>query len=185
MKPSREGAMEQEQLCCSICRKPVLPGEARYTITENHYDCEFPNGVKVGSRADSFDEMDRKVDEVFAMLGQKRKRIQAALGTGGPTRKLVEIILASAKEHFETDDVVEVKIYLPPPVWRQVRFDVQRLEGSMLVCGKLVLFASWCTVSELIRFKRVTFTPRNPDLELNPDRSQPRGRRRRSMEATG
>ena len=165
---------QQAQHCCSICKKPVIAGEARYTVTENHYDCEFPNGVQ--STGERFAEMDKQVDEVFEALGLKRKRIQSPLGQGGPTKKLIEILSVSAREHFETEDVADIKIYLAPPVWRQARFDVQRFEGSMQVRGRLELFGSWYTVSQLIKFRRVKFTSRGTDLELSPDQAQPRRR---------
>jgi hypothetical protein len=160
---------------CTICSKVVIPGEAIYGVTRNHYDCEWPNGQSSPKR--DYEDATAKMDAALKRLGFKAKRHQAAIGEGGPTEKLREIIRASALEHYKAKEVAEIKIHLPPPVWRQHRFDVMRVEGSMRVDGDLVTFGSWYTVTQLIKFTRLKFDQDKPGVGMYPD---PASRRTRS-----
>jgi len=160
---------------CSICSKHLNYSEGCYTVTHAHYSCAFPTGYK--SPVQNFEEAASKMDAAMANLGFKRKRQQAKIGEGGPTRKLKEIIEVSAKEHFEADTVSEISIFLPPPVWRQHRFDVMRVEGSMLVDGRKIMFGSWASVSQLNQYRRVKFDNDWPSLDMSPDLETKRTRR--------
>ena len=51
---------------CSICHKPVLDGQAIYTITNNHYDCEWPNGRK--TLTELSDEADEQLAKINGMI---------------------------------------------------------------------------------------------------------------------
>jgi len=110
--------------------------------------------------------MDTKEHQAERHLVQKRRR--AKVGEGGPTRKLKEIIEASAKEHFDAKTVADINIFLPPPVWRRCRCDVHLIDGNMRVDGRLVSFGSWACVSELIKYHRVTWGNDWPVPDMSP-----------------
>lgn len=65
---------------CTICHQPVLDGQARYGVNDNHYDCEFPRG-----RA-AFDQEGRdavaKFDRALAELGIAPKKARKPEGQG-------------------------------------------------------------------------------------------------------
>lgn len=167
-KEERLDKIEAHRLAqtCSICGKHLDYADGCYTVTHSHYDCAFPKGYK--SPLQQFEEDAAKMDEAMGALGIKRKRQQAKIGHGGPTKKLIEIIETSAKEHFGAEVVTDINVYLPPPVWRQHRFDVQRVEGSMRVDGRSISFGSWAGVSELIKYRRLKWNNDWPNLDMNP-----------------
>lgn len=142
-----------------------------------HYDCEWPNGQSSSKR--DYEDATAKMDAALKRLGFKPKRHQAPIGEGGPTEKLREIIRASALEHYQAKEVAEIMIHLPPPVWRQHRFDVMRVEGSMRVDGDLVTFGSWYTVTQLIKFTRLKFDQDKPGVGMYPDPASKRTRSRK------
>lgn len=151
---------------CSICGKHLDYADGCYTVTHSHYACAYPNGYK--SFAQQFKENSEKMDACMGALGIKPKRRQAKIGEGSPTKRLKEIIEVSAKEHFGTEAITDINVYLPPPVWRQHRFDVRRVEGSMRVDGRTVTFGSWSGVTELVKYRRVTWDDDWPAAEMNP-----------------
>lgn len=167
-KQERQDKIEAHRLnqTCSVCKLHLNYADGCYTVTHAHYDCAFPRGYK--SPTQQFEEHAAKMDDALGALGFKRKRQQARIGEGGPTKKLKEIIEISAKEHFGAEVVNEVNVHLAPPVWRQARFDVQRLEGTMRVDGRSVAFGSWANVSELIKYRRVTWDNDWPILDMSP-----------------
>lgn len=110
----------------------------------------------------------KKFDESLAALGFKRKRQQSKIGEGGPTKKLKELIEISAKEHFGAEVVSDINIYIAPPVWRQARFDVMRLEGDMCLDGRKVNFGSWAGVTALIKYERLMWDNDWPFAQMLP-----------------
>lgn len=162
---------------CSVCGGHLDYSEGYYTVSHAHWICVYPDGY--ASADQQLAAMKAKVENAVAALGIKPKRHQASIGQGGPTNKLKIIVADSAKEHFGTDDVTEVNIYLPPPVWRQHRFDVMRVEGSMSVNGRKVCFGSWVSVSELIKYRKVKFDNDWPNLGMFPDLESKRTRNKK------
>lgn len=136
---------------CPVCQSPVYAEEGYYSINMAHYSCQFPEGRKVVSWNLSTN-----------VVNAKPKKTRAALGDGYKSRKLKKIITASAVEQFKTLYINDLTLYLPSPVWRQFRFDVARVEGSFNMNGNLCTFSSYICVSELIKFKRLTFISVSP-----------------------
>ena len=85
-----------ETLVCTICNKPVLAGEGRYSITDNHYDCEFPNGRRAADA--SFAGISKQMDNAFAALGFKPKRVKAEEGTGKTAIKAKALAVKAIEE---------------------------------------------------------------------------------------
>ena len=166
---------------CSVCKLHLNYADGCYTVTHAHYDCAFPKGYK--SVEQQFEEHAKKMDEAMGALGFKPKRQQARIGEGGPTKKLREIIEHSAKEHFGGNSVTEIHIYLPPPVWRQTRFDVMRVEGSMKVDGRSISFGSWFSVSELIKYRQLKWDNDWPNLDMSPVTESKRTRAKAASES--
>lgn len=160
---------------CSICGTHLNYAEGYYSRTPAHYDCAVPTGTKLASQR--FEDTVAPMDTPTGTLGLTPKRQQAKLGKGGPTQKLKDIIETSAKEHFDTAAVTDVKVYLPAPVWRHNRFDVRRVEGSMRVDDRPVAFGAWEPVSELIKYRRVTWNSDWPSLDMSPDYETKRTRK--------
>lgn len=157
----------REAQTCSICNKHLDYADGCYTITHTHWDCQYPNGYK--SPLERFEESAASMDKAMSDFGIKPKRKCTRLGTGGPTKKLISIIEISAKEQFETDNVRDIEIYLAPPVWRQSRFDVMSIEGSITINERKIVFGAWEKVTELIKYKRVKFDDDFPNLNMSPD----------------
>lgn len=160
---------------CSICSKAVIDGDAVYSITGNHYDCEFPNGQK--SPLHHFKAAEQRLDAALSSFGFKPKRQQARLGEGLPSKKLKALIVESAKLQFGSSDVGEVRLFLPPPVWRQYRFDVVRVEGSVMIDGDSLSFHAWNSVGDLVKYRQLRFNDERPIADLAP---VPGSRRTRS-----
>jgi hypothetical protein len=152
---------------CSICSKHLDYSEGYYTHTHAHTACQSPGGHQAAGA--DFEAAKARIEQSLTALGFKPKRQQARLGQGGPTKKLIAIIEASAKEHFDTEDVRDVVVHLAPPVWRQTKFDVRRIDGSMLVNGRRIMFGSWDNVGELVKHRKVLFDNDDPGVEVSPD----------------
>lgn len=167
-KEQRQDRIEAHRAAqtCSICGKHLNYADGCYTISHAHYDCAFPTGYK--SPEQKFEEDAKKVYEAFGALGFKPKRQQAKIGEGGPTKKLKTIIEVSAKEHFGADSVTDIQVFLPSPVWRQTRFDVMRVQGSMKIDGRSISFGSWASVSELIKYRRLKWDNDWPSPDMSP-----------------
>ena len=114
------------------------------------------------------DESTKKLDAAPVSSGFKPKRQKSSIGEGAPTKKLMEIIEVSAKEYFGAESVTDIHILLPPPVWRQARFDVMRVEGSMKVDVRSISFGSWISVSELIKYRQLKWDGDWPGLDMSP-----------------
>jgi hypothetical protein len=168
---------------CSICCKHLDYADGCYTVNHSHYNCAFPTGYKTPEQ--TFKDAEQRMDQALATFGFRPKRKQARIGEGGPTKKLKIIIEDSAKEHFGAEDVTDINLYLPPPVWRQHRFDVQRVEGSMLVDGRRIMFGSWVGVSKLVKYRRVTWVNDWPALDMNPVLETKRTRQNATQDASG
>lgn len=146
---------------CPICEKVVYADEGYYSINMAHYDCQFPAGQK------SVQETLDAIDEKLSKLGIKATR--KPIGQGVSSQKLIRILEESAKSHFETGSISDIQLYLPSPVWRQYRFDVMRVEGSMMVDGRKITFGSWSSVSDLVKYRRVKFESDHPGFYVLPD----------------
>lgn len=70
-----------ENQVCTICGKVVEDFTPVYSITGNHYDCEFPDGRKTA------EELIAELDQKLGRLVGKPKKKRAAEGTGRTARK--------------------------------------------------------------------------------------------------
>lgn len=86
---------------CTICGKVVVDFTPIYSITGNHYDCEFPNGRK------STRDLIAELDKTLGSLVGKPKRTRAADGTGRTAKKAQARAVAAIEKAlgFELFDV--------------------------------------------------------------------------------
>ena len=159
---------------CSVCHRHLDYAQGYYSTLHAHAECAHRNGRP--SLRQAYAEASARINHDFAEMGLGHRRRSAPLGSGGPTRALREIIRDSARDQFATEDVDDVQIWLPAPVWRQHRFDVMRVEGSVRIDGHTRPFGSWASVTELTRYRRVTFLSDPPGYEIVPDHATRRSR---------
>lgn len=160
---------------CEVCGRPVFADEGYHTLSLDHYACET-------AEKRAFEQTRERIDGLMTDLtGRSKPRVR--VGEGKPTAKLVALIEASAREQFGEGAIADVKVFLPPPVWRQYRFDVQRVEGSLKINGILIEFGSWAAVTELIKYRRLKFDGAGPVWDLSPV-YETRRRRRAPIGAT-
>ncbi len=108
---------------CTICTKPVLAGQARYSITENHYDCQFPNGRKAAD--ESFADVSKKMDGALAALGFKPKRIKAQEGAGKTATKAKALAVKAIEETLGLP-VFDVSFWKQQGAYRGKHWDLDR-----------------------------------------------------------
>lgn len=160
----------QEAQTCSICLKHLNYADGCYSLTHAHYDCQFPPETRYVD--ETLAQTTAKLDAALANLGFKPKIRRAKAGTGASALKLIALITASAKEQFDTENVTDVQLSIAPPVWRQARFDVMRVEGSMTIDGRKIPLGSWYPIKTLIQYKKVLLIEDWPALEIVPDESK-------------
>ncbi|UDM18885.1 hypothetical protein [Vogesella sp. XCS3] len=87
---------------CTICGKVVEDFTPVYSITGNHYDCEFPGGRKTG------EELIAELDQKLGCLVGKPKKKRAVEGTGRTARKAQSRAVAAIEKAlgFEVYDVM-------------------------------------------------------------------------------
>ncbi|WCD44143.1 hypothetical protein Lumi_004 [Xylophilus phage Lumi] len=57
--------MSHDDNMCELCHKPVLEGQARYTITGNHYDCHLAENPLFGkSPRELIEEIDKRQEQL-------------------------------------------------------------------------------------------------------------------------
>jgi len=81
--------------------------------------------------------------------------MRAKLGQGRASKRLAVMVTEAAKFYFSTEDITNVEIHPVPPVWRRPCFDVMLVEGLLYADGYLRLFASWESVTALLKYRKV------------------------------
>lgn len=105
--------------CCSICKRPVVDGQAYYSITGNHYDCEFPRGRQTA------DQLIAELDEKLAASGIKPKRRKAQEGTGATATRAKTLAIA-AIEAALGESLFDVTLWNQQGAYRGARWDLDR-----------------------------------------------------------
>ncbi|WP_298151053.1 hypothetical protein [Flavobacterium sp.] len=105
---------------CTICSLPVLAGQARYTVTENHYDCEYPDGF-----VSPMDMLKQAEERLFGVTGRKVRAAPCKPGDG-PVAKKVAILLSKLfKEDFGWEiDPASMSFWVQAPAYRGPKFDL-------------------------------------------------------------
>lgn len=137
---------------CPVCSKPVYASEGYYSHTGAHASCSRPIDTKPFDIS-SLDIGLKGTSKAIAKAKAPRKPI----GEGSTSRKLIAMIEKEAKAFFCTDNIRHVQLYLPSPVWRQKRFDVVLVEGSLQSDGLTIFFRSWSGVTALVKGKSLEF----------------------------
>lgn len=106
-----------ENHVCSICGKDVVDFTPIYSITGNHYDCEFPKGQK--STAELIADLDQKLEN---LVGRPKKK-RAAEGTG-PTARKAQSRAIKAIEMALGFEVYDVSIWNQQGAYRGPGWDL-------------------------------------------------------------
>ena len=137
---------------CSICKKPVFAGEARYTVTNNHYECQFPGGRQ--SFDDLVDELDSRLE---SLTGRKRRRASKPIGQGAIALKAQAKVLEALKK-FYAEEPSDIVVWVQPPAYRGDKWDLARW-GLNCRFGRMpVTCYSWATMTECAKSKNLTVT---------------------------
>ena len=155
---------------CSICKKPILDGEPRYTAGEHkgifrHWDCYAP-------------EL-KKIDDVMALMVGDRKKIRILTGVrkspvragDGPVAKRLGIKLAAAiKRELDLDvDPKDLKFWVQPPEYRGPRWDLA-VWGCTVTHpdspNRMLSFHSWDTMTRLVKAKELKIVSDGLDYDV-------------------
>lgn len=142
-----------QEASCGICGKPVAFGEARYTVTDNHYDCEFPRGQ---AQEPSFREVAAIMDanmEVFTV--RKPRRVQKPIGQGVIGTKVKKRVFEALKEYFDGEPS-NVIIWIQPPEYRGPRWDLACWGLFCEYDGLKVHVHSWATMTHCAKSARLS-----------------------------
>ncbi len=141
--------MKDDEIC-RVCGKPIEPFTLMYSIGPEHWDC---HARQLKEEKEGIDRMNRLLSD-FSI----HKKPYVRVGNGGPTHRLRELILDCARQQFPDVGLIEIKRLVPTTgAWRQARFDVRRFDGSILLDGKLHVFGSWHTITDLLKYRQLAF----------------------------
>lgn len=104
--------VEEMSDICTICKRPVINGEARYTPTDNHYSCEFPNGQTT-------------LDDLCRELGIDKRKPRKREGTGKTAIKAQNLAVAALALELDAE-LFDVLIWNQQGAYRGVRWDLDR-----------------------------------------------------------
>jgi hypothetical protein len=142
----------RQKVICSICNNPVVDGQARYSVTGDHYDCEYPVGQpKIESFRKVIADMDTSLQ---SLTGRPPKRIHKPIGSGAIATK-VKAMVFKALEQYVDGAPADVVMWIQPPEYRGPRWDVA---GWGLHCkykGVSVSVHSWDTMTNCAKSKRL------------------------------
>lgn len=156
---------------CTICGKPVLEGEARYTITENHYDCERPAFVSDSELSRRGDEVMRRLSSAALLVAPMRKR-PVPIGKGVVALRLKRKLCTALSEYHNGAEIVELWLWIQPPGYRGPKYDVACWGGFYVVNNVQAAFHSWDTMTVCAKAKTLTLSGKQWfDLEVWPSDS--------------
>lgn len=145
-----------QEVVCSICNKPVLGGQARYSVTENHYVCEFPTGQP---KIPSFAEIKARVDKALeALTGRPSPRGSKPIGQGAIAMRVKKLVFEALSAYFEGEPV-DVKMWVQAPEYRGPRRDLACWGLTCTYNGVTVTVHSWSTMTQCAKSKRLSISP--------------------------
>jgi hypothetical protein len=144
---------------CSICQRPILDGEGRYTAGEHkgifrHWECYKKDAQKLQEALDRFEAR-------TGTTSITHRKKQCRLGDGRTARRLAVKIAAAVKTQLGYDiDPTDLDFWVQPPAYRGSRWDLAvwgaRVKHPDPQYTNLVLtFHSWDTMSRLVKQKTV------------------------------
>jgi hypothetical protein len=116
----KENSVSEIYGTCTICGQHVVAGQARYTVTENHYDCEYPNGYV--SPMDMIKETEAK------LFGQAVKKVRATPcrpGDGPVAKRVAKRLSTVFKDQLEWEiDPGTMSFWVQAPAHRGPKMDL-------------------------------------------------------------
>lgn len=169
---SESGAADNvDTSVCILCGKPVLPGEAHYSLTGNHYDCQFPAGRR-GSDPGSASIPRASDPEVFAVLdaalqalsfkSRSLRKKRAPEGAGATALK-VQALAVKAIEAELGAVLTDVSLWNQQGAYRAERWQLDRwgIAFSFLRDGRLCkgTASSLARMTDCVKAGTIVATP--------------------------
>lgn len=144
---------------CSVCNKPILPGEAIHGMRGDHWECVYPPGARPPDPFALSPEEDRKAaiescDRALAKLGEiktalKLRRRPAPAGTGKLAVKVGQMVQQAIEAHTGKK-LTNLHLWVQAPVHRGPRWDLANWGGfaDIVGSGLKYSFSSWHTMTE-------------------------------------
>jgi len=143
---------------CTICGKPVVAGQPRYTVTENHYDCEYPNGY-----VSPLDEVKQAEKKMLEATGKKPRATPCRPGDGPVAKRVAARLATLFKDEYDWDiDPASMSFWVQAPAHRGPRFDLAVWGCSFPhpELPKLKVSAhSWDSMTRLLKREKLALMP--------------------------
>ena len=143
---------------CSICHKPILLGEGRYTAGEHkgifrHWDCYKP-------ALDEFDALVASLGPTQKTQALRSRKAPCRPGDGPVARRLARKIVKAIKRDLGYDVEPEaLEFWVQAPIYRGPRWDLAGWGCNMVHPehpNLTISFHSWDSMSRLVKQDEVT-----------------------------
>ncbi|NCQ51931.1 hypothetical protein GW796_08565 [archaeon] len=141
-----------QDFICDICNKTILDGQARYSKTNNHYDCEFPTGQPTVL---SLFSVAKEMDEKFGtIMESKQKAYKKPIGQGVIATKVKKLVFEALKKYIDGEPT-EIIMWIQAPEYRGPRWDLA-CWGINCKYGQIqVTVYSWSTMTNCAKSKKL------------------------------
>jgi hypothetical protein len=147
---------------CTICHEPVVDGQPRYSITDNHWACE-----KIPSREEA-EQAYAKMDELLGTAtGKKPRKRSKPIGEGKTALKVKRLVEVALLTYYEAQTVEGLTLWCQPPAYRGPRWDLACWGGHAQVDGLQRCFSSLATMTECAKAGEISFSHHPGDIDLN------------------
>lgn len=161
---------DDEEMICSICNKPILEGQARYTAGEHkgifrHYECYEPTLKKHDALIANLDrDIERILGPKTARKSQRKRPCRP--GDGPVAKRLAPRIVEAVKRDLglvvEPEDL---DFWVQDPAHRGPRWDLA-CWGCHFVHPEMtnlkIGIHSWKTMTGLLKQKTLSLSPDGP-----------------------
>jgi len=143
---------------CTICGQPVTAGQPRYTVTENHYDCEYPTGYV------SPMQMLKEAEKSLVSLTGLKPRASPCRPGDGPVAKRIAARLAKLfkADHGWDIEPSAMSFWVQAPADRGPKFDLA-VWGCSFAHPEhpnlKVSVHSWDTMTSLLKREKIKLIP--------------------------
>jgi hypothetical protein len=151
---------------CSICKKEIKDGEARYTGEERrgifkHWDCHEAQRKQLDV------DLDLISDTLFDLTGRKPRKPKARDGDGPTAQKIKRMIVEAFERDYGLElDINQMVAWVQPPAYRGPRMDLAVWGIDVPhpdYPNRKIIFHSWDTMTALAKQKTVEFSKEGID----------------------
>lgn len=141
--------MSEQVSVCEICGQPVLVGQPRYSVTENHYDCESPRLRRV----------EETIKAAYGLIDRdgKPRKVAKRVGEGRTALRLKQRCVEEMERRYE-GVAHDVKIWGQLGGYRGAKWDLARWGVDMKIGCIYVSIHSWDRMTSSAYAKRLYFS---------------------------